>query len=122
MADEIAVSVSLKMSRSDIEPALSKTGLTFDMTGTEYTELVQTIGITEEALDLGDVGTPGYIIAINLDTTNFVSIRPATGAANTIRLDPNFGVALFKFGSGATAPFAIADTASCRVQFLLLEA
>lgn len=122
MADEITVSAALKGLRSDWSKGLDKIGLQFDMTGTKYQDGVQTVGITEEALDLGDVGTPGYVLLINLDTTNFVSIRPATGAANTIRLDPNFGLALFKLGSGATAPFAIADTAACRVQYLLLEA
>ena len=122
MADEIEVSASLRLNRTDIEAALSKIGLTFDQTGTEYTQHIQTIGTTEEAIELGEITSIGYVLAINLDTTNFVSLRVGTGLTNAIRLDANNGLALFRAGSGLTAPFAIADTAACRVLFLILEA
>ena len=99
---------------------LKKENVSFTQTGDTYAEYIQTIGTSEEALELGqDIGTPGYCLIINLDTTNFVSIRRATGEGNCIRLDAG-GFALFKWA--ATAPFAIADTGSCRVKVLLLEA
>ena len=122
MADEITASASLRYARSTHTAFYAVTGKQFDQTGTDYAEHTQTIGTTEEALDLGDVGTPGYILLVNLDPTNFVSVRAATGAANAIRLDANGGFALFKLGSGATAPFAIADTAACQIKYLLIEA
>lgn len=122
MADEITISGSLRLVRSGVDIDLAEIGRQFDQSGTKYVRLKQNIGIAEEALDKGDITTPGYCIAVNLDTTNFVSIRPATGAANTIRLDANRGFAIFKFGSGATAPYAIADTAACDIDYLLIEA
>ena len=122
IADEITASAALKIARSTHEVELKKLGISFDQSGTGYTEITQTIGTSEEALDKGDVTTPGWCLAINLDATNFISLRPATGAANTIRLDANYGMALFKWGSGATSPYAIADTASCRILMLLAEA
>jgi hypothetical protein len=122
MADEIEASVSLRLKRSDIDEILSKIGLQFDQTGSEFTYHVQTIGITEEAIELGEISSLGYYLAINLDTTNFVSLRAGTGLGNFHRLDANYGFSFGKWGSGATAPFAIADTAACRVLFLILEA
>ena len=122
MADEIEISAALRLRRTDIDASLSKIGLTFDQSGSEFTQTVQTIGTTEEAVHLGELSAPGYVLAINLDTTNFVSLRVGTGLTNAIRLDANNGIALFKAGSGMTAPFAIADTSPCRVLFLILEA
>ena len=100
---------------------LKKENLSATQTGDSYAEFIQSVGTAEEALELGqDIGTPGYCLLINLDPTNFVSIRRATGEGNCIRLDAGGGFALFKLA--ATAPFAIADTGACRVKCLLLEA
>lgn len=122
MADEITASFSLKLTRADFERELAKIGLQFDQSGTEFTEHIQTIGTTEEAIELGEITSLGYFVAINLDTTNFVSLRAGTGTGNFARLDPNGGFCVGRFGSGAQTPFAIADTANCRVLFLICEA
>ena len=122
MADEITISAAVRLLRSNADIGLSQIARQFDQAGTKYCRHRQTIGVAEEALVKGEVATPGYIIAVNLDPTNFVSIRPGTGLANTVRLDANFGPAVFRFGSGATNPFAIADTAPCEIDYLLLEA
>ena len=55
----------------------------------------------------------------NLDATNFVEIRDATGTGNLVKLlagDPPF---VFRLSADATAPYAIADTGTCNVRFLL---
>jgi hypothetical protein len=122
MADEIEVSGSLRLQRDGIDVMLSQLGRQFDQSGSKYVEIIQEIGTSEEALDKGDITTPGLCLAVNLDPTNFISIRAGTGLGNAIRLDANYGFALFKFGSGATAPFAIADTSACKLKMLLLEA
>ena len=119
MADEIVCSAKLEMLKNGVHAELQKFGLRIDMTGTEHLEHVQTIGITEEALSLGDVATPGMFLAINLDPTNFVKIRSATGVTDLAKLLPG-EFCLFRMA--ATAPFAIADTAACRLWYLLLEA
>ena len=120
MADEITITASLAVKNGVVDEVLARVASQFDQTGTECAKFQQSIGTTEEAINLGvDIGTLGYILAINLDPTNFVSLRRATGEGNFIRLEANGGMALFK--CSATAPFAIADTAACRVQFLILE-
>src|SRR5262245_50239021 len=82
---------------------------------------VQEIGITEEAVLLGDTGGAGYGIFKHLDPTNFHALKVAPGGLIFARLDPDTdqdgkgGVALLKLGSGMTAPTAIAYTAACRM-------
>lgn len=88
-------------------------------------KLVQNIGITEEAIDLGDTGTPVYAFFKNLDPTNFINLKVATGGAIFAKLRPDTnsdgrgGFAMLELGSGATAPFAISDTATCNMEITL---
>lgn len=77
----------------------------------------QNIGITEEALDLGELSSLGWCVAINWDETNYLELRSATGASNDIiRVDP-LAFAVFRWGSDVTAPFAIANTATCNLEY-----
>jgi hypothetical protein len=119
MANELAISASLAFQKGADSVSAGKSGVKLTVAGTEYTELIQTIGLTEEALLLGDIGTPGYAFIENLDTTNFVSIRSGTGVANCIKI-PAGGFAMFMFASAA--PFAIADTAAVRIRSVIIEA
>jgi hypothetical protein len=121
MAAEITVSASLAVDDGIIDEALAKSGLRFDWAGTKYTKHVQSIGTSEEAIDLGEITTLGWVLAINLDNTNYVELRSATGAGNDIiKLPAKHGLALFHWGSDVSAPFAIANTSACRVAFLQL--
>ncbi len=70
----------------------------------------------------GAIAAPGYVIMINLDPTNYVSLRIATGGTEAARLDAAGGFAMLKLGTGAQAPFLVANTANCRVSFLLCSA
>jgi len=50
-----------------------------------------------------------------------VELRSGTGATDFIRLNAG-EFALFRMSPDASAPYAIADTSSCNVLFVLLEA
>jgi hypothetical protein len=71
-------------------------------------------------LNLGDIGTPGYVMIENLDATNKVRLRPASGAANMIEIPPGTVAGPFKFA--AATPYAIAETAAVKIRYLLIEA
>ena len=86
-----------------------------------YLHAKQNVAITEEALNLGDVTTLGWFLGVNRDTTNFLSIKTGTGGTIFARLNPGLP-ALFRFGSGVTAPFVIADTATCQLEYALFMA
>lgn len=128
MASELTFSASLNW-----EDALS---LAFGLDVTDWVKTIatkkpvilsQTIGTSEEAIDLADI-TPVYGFFKNRDATNFVSIRAGTGLGNFARLDPDVNgdgktfPLILRFGSGATAPFAIADTAACEIVYMLIPA
>lgn len=121
MANEITVSVSLAFAKSGKSIELSRKGKQLDVSGTDYIRRTQVIGTSEEALDVGDIATPGYFIGWNNDTTNYVSIRPSTGGDNCVELKPGGEPVCFRFARAATAPYAIAATASCEIEFLFIE-
>jgi len=86
------------------------------ITGTEFTHSVQSIGLTEEAIeDSSDIATPGFCIFRNLDTTNYIEIG-LTGSYPTKLKAGEFCV--FR-ANGAL--FAIADTAACRLEYWVFE-
>lgn len=122
MANEISITGILKCvnSAQGIDQEMKRENISADMAGDSYTRFTQTVGTSEEALELGqDIGTPGYCMIRNLDATNFVSLRRATAEGNCIKIRAG-KFALFELA--ATAPFVIADTGACRIEVLLLEA
>lgn len=122
MANEITITGILKCynSTQGIDQEMRRENISVDMTGDSYVRHIQTVGTSEEALELGqDIGTPGYVMIRNLDSTNFVSLRRATGEGNCIKILAG-KFALFQWA--ASAPFAIADTSPVRIEVLLLEA
>ncbi len=81
---------------------------------------IQSVGLAQEALVLGDITTPCLLVLVNRDDTNFVNVKVATGGAIFATLDPdNVYWCIVPLGSGAQAPFAIADTAQCDVEIFL---
>lgn len=118
MANELTISASISFTKGGVTAALSRAGTTLTVSGTKYTRVVQSIGLTQQALELGDVGTPGYSLIVNLDATNFVKIRGASGGVDCIKLKPG---EFCLFRNAGSAPFAIADTAICKIEHLLIE-
>lgn len=97
-------------------------------TGKRTTKLTQTVGTSEEVLDLGDITSVGAIMIRNLDPTNFVNVKTTTSGTIIARLDPDTDgdgkggfMLLSRAGSGLQAPWAIADTAACKVRITLFE-
>lgn len=117
MANEITVQSSLAYKKTGLS-GISMSGNTqASQTGDKYIAGVQTIGITEEALDKGDVIAIGYLFVRNLDPTNFVDVGAAAGEY-CHRLQPGGFVCGPWFG---TTAFAKADTAPCKVEYAITE-
>lgn len=87
----------------------------------------QLVTTSEVAVNLGPVsGTLGVLILCNLDSTNYIEVRTATGSTKFAKLFPKVtsGAAglpfcIIQVGSGVTAPFVIANSASCWMEILL---
>lgn len=86
----------------------------------------QSVGTSEEAVLLGDISAPCMCVLVNLDPTNYIEVKVATSGAIFAKLYPRGtgGGANFCFvplGSGAQAPFVVANTAACRMAIFLLS-
>ena len=120
MANEIKASVSLDYADGSRAAKLSFGGLSFDVTGDNYTQVTMEAPITTAgAMELGDITTPGWCVIRNLDDTNFVEIRDGLSGADVIKLPAN-GIALFYLAT--STPYVIADTAACDIEYLIIEA
>lgn len=121
MANELSLTFGLSFSKSGITEALNPGLKLFNVAGSNFMRQTQTIGTSAEAIALGDVATPGYILMHNLNVTNYVEVFNDNGATKpVVHLRPG-GWALFEFAITASAPFAKADTGSCIVEYVLIE-
>ncbi len=110
MANEISVTTSFGWSKNGDAVAV-KINEKFDQTGTTAIENIQVIGITSEAIFLGDVTDPRYLLFKNEDETNTVHIgvtTPATTGNAEFSLAPGQGICLT---TGLATWYAIAITA-----------
>lgn len=121
MASELTLSGSLRYddATSD-EQALQLLELVANVSTLKYIKAKQTIGITEEAIALAENTAPGWVLFINRDPTNFIELRVATSGAKFAKL-LHGEFCLLRLGSGAQAPYAIADTAPCVLEYLLIS-
>jgi len=118
MASELTVSAALAFKKGGVAPAISKTNITFNVTGTKFVQGIQQIGTSAEALDIGDITTVGWALIENLDSTNFVTVRDGAAGADVVKLKAGE----FFVGRLATStPFLIANTAAVNVQYLVVE-
>lgn len=122
MANELTMGASLSYQKGN-SPTIdwSKSGKKVTVSGNTYTMATVSVGTSEEAIPLAEVTAAGALMAVeNLDDTNYIEIRDATGASHdVIRVGPR-EPALFRFGSDVTAPYWIANTAACLVQYILI--
>ncbi len=124
MSDEISLTIRMTFEKGGTSvsfPDGTAREMSIDVTGTKHTRIRQTIGTSEEALDLGDIATGGYFVARNCDDTNYVELRSGTGATDFVRLNAGEACA-FRISPDAAAPYAIANTASVELEFCLVEA
>lgn len=123
MANELSVSgLSVSFTKANVPSVSFNAGsLSITVSGTTIMDSVQDVGTSEEAILLGDVATGGYWFVQNMDATNFVTLRSATGVTGLVKLLAGEW-AIFRTNSSAAAPYIIADTSSCKVRLLRFAA
>ena len=122
MASELTLSgLTIAFTKANVPSvSLSPASISITVSGNQIMDNVQAVGTSEEAILLGDVAAGGVWFVQNMDATNFVEIRSGTGATDLIRINAGEW-ALFRTSADASAPFAIADTASVNVRFLRFD-
>ena len=117
MSNELRIGIVLNFLKSGatLNRAFNKE---ITVTGDAFNHDVQSIGTSEEVLAQGaDLGTPGYVLVINLDATNYVEIGSTTGVYDIKLLagEP----ALYRHNSATI--YAKANTAACLVEYIIIE-
>jgi hypothetical protein len=120
MAKELTAAGRLLFDDGDTRVEFNKGVLTIDSTGKQVVHHIQSIGTSEEALDVGDITTLGWIIFFNRDKTNYVEIRPGSGLADLLRIEKREVSGPMRLAQDATL-YAIANTAACELEYLLIE-
>lgn len=120
MADELTLRVNLDFEKDGTVHSLRLGPTDYDVTGTTPLRNRQTIGTSEEAVVVGDAGAGGFFMGINRDDTNFIELRAGSGLADLIKIGPG-EPCLFRLASGVTL-YAIADTAACELEYVILPA
>jgi hypothetical protein len=88
------------------------------VTGTKCLKTQQTVGTAAEALEIGDMTTPGFCLFHNTDSTNFVEIRDGAAGADLIKLKAG-EIAMCRLATAT--PYAIADTAAVELRYMMIE-
>jgi hypothetical protein len=117
MANELSLSGSASQTKNGATYSQSYTK-TVTITGDTPVAAVQSIGTSDETLGLGEIATLGYMIAKNLDATNYIEIGHTSGTYS-IKLKA-LEFCIFRVGAGMTAIHAKANTGACLLQYLLL--
>ncbi len=89
------------------------------MAGSRVVDDTQLIATSAEAIQMGEITTPGWCYIKNLDAANFVSIRNGSAGADVIKLLAGES-AFFRWPSTAV-PYAIADTGACYIEYIIAE-
>jgi len=119
MANELKLKVDFAFSKGGTVFEPDKLVDSIDVSGTQALHYRQSVGTSEEAIELGELSTGGYGLFVNRDDTNYISIRSGTADTDLVRLNAG-EMALFRVHGDSSAPFAIADTAACAMEYWLL--
>ncbi len=127
MANQIQLSLALGLTTGNTTLVNWITGpLTFDQTGTRYSDVVQTINSTGVALSV-PLGTLGFLAIVNLDTTtgsNPVYIYTASGLTTGLAIAKLYGgyPCVIPLGAAMSAPYAyVTGTTAVNVKTIVME-
>lgn len=121
MANEIESSFSFRLTKGSHVENIEVSQFRTDQTGVGAHKPIYDIGTVEEVVSFGDVATPKFLIARNLDGTNFVTLGPEAAGAMVPAIVLQPGEWCFIPLDPAAVLRAQADTATCKVLFLITE-
>lgn len=122
MSSEITVTASLSYTKSAVTEsavARSVSNLSFNQTGSGYQQGTLSIATSATVIPLGGITAPHWAYFLNMDTTNFIKIRNGASGADLIKL--RAGECAFVPLLDTATPYAIADTATCLLEYLLIQ-
>ena len=122
MADELTISASGTYYKNGVRRNFTADSLQVDVSGDGMINNVQEITAVAggEAIELGDVATPGWARFKNLDDTNFIEIGfDDTGFVTFLKLLAGEETGWIRLSQAA--PYAQADTAACLLEYTIID-
>ena len=125
MANEITYSFALRLSNGDLNDQYSSSSLRADQTTPRLIRNVQDVGFAAaEALETGDIVTPGMAVFVNLEPTggNFIEIGSWVAAAFYPFLRVNPGEQqICRIGVAAAILYAKADITAVELFYIIYD-
>lgn len=116
MANELTYQFQTLLNNGSLSDSFASNSQSVDQASAFLIRNVQTIGFAaDEAIQLGDVTTPGYAVFQNLDDTNYVEIGVGSFTA-FMKLKPG-ELAICRLST--TAPRAQANTADVDLFYII---
>lgn len=120
MADEITVSLRMRVNNGFLIHEESTSNQLVSMTGLVASGGVQNIGTNPEAIVVNDVATAGYAFFRNTGPTNYIDLGTGTGtsfvAFSRLKAGESGCIRL-----GTNAPTARANVAAVNLQYYILS-
>lgn len=130
VANEIRATAAITFAKGSIlSIGRSHSNFSVTVTGDQYIAHVQPIGVTEEALDTGELGAGilGYAWFKNVEVaatpSPVIYVRNGSGNTNFMKLGPGQAalLPLAQDASPAQTYYAIADVAGSRLEYMIVE-
>jgi len=117
MANELKMTINLDYLKNGVRVQKSET-FQVSPIGDFSQHTQQSIGTTQETIgQSADLGTPGYLLIKNLDSTNYVEVGSTSGVYDIKLKAGEF--CLYRHNSATI--YAKANTAACAVEYILIE-
>ncbi len=117
MANELNIIAGLTFNKGGGNVS-RRESLSITVSGDSFSHEIQSIGTVEEAVVQGnELGTPGYVMLKNLDSTNYIEIGSTTGVYD-IKLKAG-EVAIYRHNSATI--YAKANTSACLLEYIIIE-
>lgn len=128
MANEVTLSASVEYNDGVRSTDASIASRQQTSAGKKFSEGILDVLVTETVIPKGDVTSLGAVWLKNLDPTNIITIKDAAAGHVIAVLDPDINAdgkggfyLVSKQGSAAQVPVAIATSATCRMEYLIIS-
>jgi hypothetical protein len=110
VANELTLEAKFKYEDADGRLADLSKALTVNVANKKVTRFSQSVGVTDEPLELGDV-TPGWLMLVNYSTVATFTLKNAAAGVAVATIPPG-GCCLFRAGAGMQTPYVVASAAA----------
>jgi hypothetical protein len=120
-SDEVTVDAKLTFDDGLDDPEFEQVvGMLANVSSLKTTKVKVSVGTSEEAIPLGECTSPGWAFLKNLDNTNYVEVKTGTGGVIFGKMLPG-EILCLRLGSGAQAPYWIANSGACMCKGLIVN-